>query len=337
MAKDTIPNRFGFRPVAAARSFLALSPFLALFFLSGNRETLSVAILGGGLFIAAETLGLGVRLLLLHYVLSLAAFAVLFISIGNGLGFTLLAAVMALAVVASTRQFAQLRSFGNWVFLPAVYLACELGDSLDGPERLALLPSVLLYSLLAPASVGLLRTLWPNPDLPSVHRSLRDVHARFPESNPDWKSQSAAAFVSVLAVTGIAETFQLPNRQWMIWSALSVISLDRRDSPAKIKDRLFGVLVGCPLGILAGLPIPPSGAAYSVTILLILVTLVAFERYRTAFTLRCALTAFAALMAGGSFAVGGERVVNVIFGGAAGFAALQAAARCRWSPFARRK
>jgi len=317
--------RIGFKPVAAVRCLLALSPYFLVFFLTGRREVLSIAILGGGLFIASEALGLGLWLLVLHYVLTLAAFVVLFACIGQDIGFTLLVAAMALAVVAATRDSAQLRSFGNWIFLPAVYLACELGDRLDWPARQALLPFVVLYSVLAPLSVGLLRFLWPDPELAAVHHSLRDVRARFPQPNPDWARHSAAAFISVLLVTGVAEVFQLPNRQWMIWSTLSVISLNRTTSHAKIKDRLFGVLVGCPPGLLAGMMIPPNEIAYSLSILLIFVTLVAFQSYRTAFTLRCGLTAFAALMAGGSFAIGEERIVNVIFGGIVGVVALQIA------------
>lgn len=317
--------RLGFKLVPAVRCFLALSPYFLLFFLTGNREVLSIAILGGGLFIASEALGLGLRLLVLHYLLTLAAFAILFVCIGQGLWFTILVAVMALAVVAATRNSAELRSFGNWIFLPAVYLACELGDRLDWPGREALIPSVFFYSILAPLSVGLLRLLWPNPDLTTVYHSLRDVRARFPEPNPDWMRLSAAAFAAVLIVTGMAEAFQLPNRQWMIWSALSVISLNPSTSRAKVKDRLFGALIGCPLGLLAGMMIQPNEIAYSIAILLIFVTLVAFEFYRMAFTLRCGLTAFAALMAGGSFAIGEERIANVVSGGIVGVIALQIA------------
>lgn len=328
MPPETSPKPktlLGFKPVAAIRCLLAMAPFPAVFLLTGDREALTVGILGGGLFIACERLGLGVRLMLLHYVLALAAFAVLLACVGHPVWFTVMAAVLASAVVAATRDSAKLRSFGNWIFLPAVYLACELGGRVDGPERMALLPSVLLYSLLAPVSVGLLRKLWPNPDLAAVHHSLGDVRRRFPEPNPDWVRHSVAAFASVLLVTGIAEALQLPNRQWMIWSALSVIALSRDASRIKIKDRLFGVLVGCPLGLLVGLMVPPNEIAYSLAILLIFITLVAFEHYRIAFTTRCALVAFAALMAGGSFAIGEERMINVIFGGCVGVVILQVA------------
>jgi len=315
----------GFEALPAIRCLLVLIPYLLLFFVTADRSWLDAAIVAAGLFKTAETLGLGPWPMLIQWGATVGAFAVLLLTIGWPFVFALLVAALAAAVIAGTRRSQPLKSFGNWIFIPAIYLACQEGENQTWDARVARLPHDLAMTLLAPLVVGGLRWIWAPARSKPLSHSLRSLSECLADPNPDWSRQMLAAFGAILVVTAIAEAYQLPNRQWIIWSALSVIALDLRASRAKIRDRMFGVLVGCPLGFVVGLLLPADPVAYSLSVLAIVVTLVAFRAYRFAFTLRCALTAFAAMMAGGSVAIAEERVINVIAGGVAGVIALHVA------------
>lgn len=301
-----------FRPML--RFGVVMSVYLLIFFLTGREDVLSLAILGGGLFIASEGLGLGYRLVAMHFLMGVAAFLVLYVLVGWPFVFAAACGGLAMAVVSTTRLAAKLRSFGNWIFIPAVYAACDLGEGRSVPERLNLLATMWPVLLIGPVCVALL--------VPSqsgkISGSLDELVARLGNPNPEWKPQAWAAFASVALIAAVAIGFHLPNSQWMIWSSLSVIAIDLPSTRAKFKDRFLGVVAGCPTGFIVGLAVPPTRAIYSLAILGILLSLVSIRTYRLAFSVRCALTAFAAVVAGGTIAIAEERVVNVIVGGITG-------------------
>jgi hypothetical protein len=81
----------------------------------------------------------------------------------------------------------------------------------------------------------------------------------------------------------------------------------------------IGALIGVPFGILFGQFIPHDMFAYDLTVLLSILTLVAFRRYVLGFALRCALIAMAFVVAGSTIGVAAERVMNVLMGGLAGY------------------
>lgn len=291
--------------------------YVLAYFLTGNPDVLSVAVLGGGLYIASEGLGLGSRWIAYHYLLGVATFLGLYAAIGLPWLFALLCGLLALGVIALTRLAADLRTFGNWIFIPAVYLACELGENRDWAWRLATLPQILLVSLIGPAAViGLYFSRRKRPS-----KTLASLLAKLGNPNFHWKRQAAAAFASVVSVAGAAMAFHLPNSQWMIWSSLSTIAIDLPASRERLRARMTGALIGCPAGFLVGLALPHDPLTYALATMGILLTLVAFRTYVFGFTARCALTALAAVVAGGTVDVAGQRVVNVIVGGIIGVVA----------------
>lgn len=296
---------------------MVIGLYVAVWFLTGNSDVLSLAVLGGGLYIASEGLGLGYRLIACHYLLTVATFLCLFLSIGIPWLFALVCGGMALGVIALTRLAADLRTFGNWIFIPAVYLACELGEGRAWPDRLETLPDILLFSLIGPAAV--LGLYFSRRKPPS--KTLPDLLAKLGNPNFHWRRQAAAAFASVVTVAAAAIAFDLPNSQWMIWSSLSTIAIDLPASRARLRDRMLGAFLGCPAGFLFGLLVPHDRLTFALATMGILLTLVSFRTYRLAFALRCAFTALAAVVAGGSVDIAGERVVNVIAGGLIGLVA----------------
>ncbi|MBN8709213.1 MAG: hypothetical protein BGO12_11945 [Verrucomicrobia bacterium 61-8] len=308
---------------------LVISLYIGLYLATGQNDILSVAVLAGGLYIASEGLRLGYWLTICHYLIGLSAFLLLYLTIGIPWLFALLCGALALGVISLTRLAAELRPFGNWIFIPAVYLACELGENRSWPQRLASLPETLLYSLIGLAAVLLL--MFSRKKKPAATLSL--LTARLGDPNLQWKRQAVAAFFAVLTVAGVAITFQLPNSQWMIWSSLSVIAIDLPASRAKLGDRMFGTIVGCPPGFLCGWLLPRNETVFALATLGILLSLVAFRTYRVGFTVRCALTALAAVAGGGSASIAEQRVGNVIIGGIIGLVAQHLA---EWVARARR-
>lgn len=298
----------------AFRLGLVIGLYVGIYLVTDQSDLLSVAVLGGGLYIASEGLRLGYALVFCHYLIGIAAFLCLFLSIGIPALFAVLCGTLALGVIALTRWAADLRSFGNWIFIPAVYVACDLGEDRAWPDRLAALPHVLLFSLIGPAAVMAL--MFSRRNEPS--KSLTSLLERLGHPNLHWMQQAVAAFLAVLLVAGVAVAFDLPNSEWMIWSSLSTIAIDLPASRAKFKDRTFGALIGCPVGFACGFLLPQNRVTFALATLGILVTLVAFRTYRLGFTFRCALTALAAVVAGGSVDIAEQRVINVIVGGVIG-------------------
>lgn len=301
----------------AWRLGFVIALYVGVYLFTGNSDVLSVAVLGGGLYIASEGLAMGYRLVACHYLLTVAAFLGLYLATGIPWLFAFLCGAMALGVIALTRLAADLRTFGNWIFIPAVYLACELGENRAWAERLAALPDILLFSLIGPAAVmGLYFSRRKPPS-----KTLPDLLAKLGNPNFHWRRQAAAAFASVVTVAGAAVAFDLPNSQWMIWSSLSTIAIDLPASRARMRDRLLGACIGCPAGFLGGWLVPHDRLTFALATMGILLTLVSFRTYRLGFTLRCAFTALAAVVAGGAVDIAGERVVNVIAGGLIGLVA----------------
>lgn len=316
------------RPAPALRCLLVFLPYGLLYACTGWREALTLALLGGGLFIATDGLGLGPRMMLLHFSLGLTLFLVLYAGIGSHALFALLCGAAALGVIALSGVAVKLRSFGNWIFIPSVYLACELGAQKDWDARMAALPGIFFLAAFAPLVVFAVEKLSHAPLALERARNFSELATGLGEGNSHWTNQALAAFASVLVATSLVGSQQIEHGQWVIWSALSVIAMDTHQARTKIRNRIFGVLVGCPLGLLLGAVVPRFAWLYPVACAAILLTLVSFQSYRLAFTIRCALTAFAAMVAGGSYEVADERVTNVVLGGFIGVIAVHVAEAC---------
>jgi uncharacterized membrane protein YdjX (TVP38/TMEM64 family) len=77
-------------------------------------------------------------------------------------------------------------------------------------------------------------------------------------------------------------------------------------------------VLGVPLGLVLGTMAPHSAVLYDLATLAAVLTLVAFRSYVISYGTRCALIAFAVVVAGQSVAIAGERVMNVLLGGCIG-------------------
>ncbi len=121
-------------PAAKLRAFLArevqghellhalavIGPLVVAYLVSGEAALLSLGLVAIALFVPAQKLRLGPGMVGLQYLLIIGVFGVLFIALPFKPVFVLLTALVAFLTVAVTRYGNQLRTLGNWVFIPAV-------------------------------------------------------------------------------------------------------------------------------------------------------------------------------------------------------------------------
>jgi Fusaric acid resistance protein-like len=209
------------------------------------------------------------RAVALHFLAILVTFATLFLAGPITPLFVALTALAAFVAVAVTRYGDALRTLGNWVFIPAVYLACEVLEGLSAPEALRHAGIILASSPIALALVCAVQ-------IRDQRRSA--VPSQYGSAVTDWFLPAAATAIAVLAAAALVETLNLAQGQWVIWSAASVVVGDLSASGGKLKLRAIGAFVGVPLGLLVGMALPESRIGYSFAVLGATLTLIAFSR-----------------------------------------------------------
>jgi uncharacterized membrane protein YccC len=127
---------------------------------------------------------------------------------------------------------------------------------------------------------------------------------------------AAGLAVGVAAI--LVEWLHIDHGQWVIWSAVSVVTGHTASSRDKLRDRAIGAVIGVPIGVAVGLVAPHAMLAYAMASAAAVLTFVAIPWYPVAFTTRCSLVAFAIMVANGSPAIAAERIVNVLLGGVVG-------------------
>jgi hypothetical protein len=313
--------------VALGCGVAVVAPFLIAAVVAGHPVALRLGFLGLCLLIPAYKLRLPPLATLLHAVATLAACVLLYAAAAVPAVFVVATAATAIGTIFLTRFGARLRTLGTFFFIPALYLACELREVPDGGRELL---SLVLLSPLAIVMVvaveGLRRRLSLRPPTapPSVSALRKALvgSAGLGEGEPRWVTHAVAVFVGVAVAAAVVEIFDMSERQWVIWSAVSVVAGDRHEAVGKLQVRAIGVALGAPLGLVAGLMLPQTALVYSLALVALLMTLIAVPRYPLAFTLRSFFIGLAAVAAGGSAEIAASRVENVILGGIIGVLAL---------------
>lgn len=322
---------------ALACGILLVAPFMLVAAVGDDPIALRLGFLAVCLLIPAYKLGLPPLATLLHALATVAACALLFAAAAEPIVFVVAAAATAIGTIYLTRYGARLRTLGSFFFIPALYLACELREMPDGAEELARL--VLLWPIAAGAVVAveqvrrrLAGVRSPASEPLSALRAALLRGVRLGDAEGHWVTHAVAVFVGVLVAAATTELFDMDERQWVIWSSVSVVTGDRREAVGKLGVRTLGVVAGAPLGLAAGWLLPQTQIVYSLALIALLMTLIAIPRYPLAFTLRCFFTGLAAVAAGGSAAIAESRVENVILGGVIGVLALLLVSALRHEP-----
>jgi hypothetical protein len=297
------------------RALVVIGPLVISYFFLREPALLNLGLLAISLLIPALKLRLPPGSVGLHFLAILATFAALFFAFPIKPLFVALTALAAFLAVAVTRYGDALRTLGNWVFIPAVYLACEVREGASAPEALHHAGTIVLASPVALALVCGIQFI-------DQRRNDGAVPAHYGAVPTDWFLPAAATAMAVLAAAALVEVLNLAQGQWVIWSAASVVVGDLSASTGKLKLRAIGAFAGVPLGLLVGFALPESRIGYSFAVLGATLTLIAFERYVVGFGSRCFFIALAAAFAGGTSGIAEERVINVIIGGVFGLIAV---------------
>lgn len=295
------------------RALVVIGPLVAAYVFLREPAILNLGLIAISLLIPALKLDLPPRSVALHYVAILVTLVALFFAGPIKPLFVALTAFAAFLAVAVTRYGDALRTLGNWVFIPAVYLACEVREGLSAPEALRHVGIIVAASPIALALVCGIQIL-------DQRRSA--VSSHYGAAATDWFLPAAATAIAVLAAAALVEALNLAQGQWVIWSAASVVVGDLSASSGKLKLRAIGAFVGVPLGLLVAMALPESRIGYSFAVLAATLTLIAFSRYVVGFGTRCFFIALAAGFTGGASGIAEERVANVIIGGVFGLIAV---------------
>ncbi|KGS67301.1 fusaric acid resistance -like family protein [Burkholderia pseudomallei MSHR7527] len=318
------------------RTLAVCAPTIALYGATGDARWLLASIATVSIAIAVERVGIAPLGALAQSAAIVAGFLSLSCALSAWPAFVAGCAMLAAAAVALSRCGARLRSLGNFVFIPSLYLTCEAAAAHHSATRLvpylgaAMLPAIALSGVQA----------WRNA--PAAHRlhALARWRGARELGRPAASSDAAQAIVAVaLAVAAAAllvEWRHIDNGQWVIWSAASVVTGDAATARVKLRDRGLGALAGVPLGLAAGHALPHGALVYTLATLASVLTLVAFRHYATGFGARCACIACASWVAQQSTAIAAERVVNVLAGGLIGIACVLATHWFATRPLTRR-
>ncbi|GLR89537.1 FUSC family protein [Bradyrhizobium iriomotense] len=323
MSSPTIPPAASLRDVLfreiktseLVRALVVVGPLVAAYFLFREAALLNLGLVAVSLLIPALKLHLAPRAVALHYLAIVVTFVTLFLAAPVKPLFVALTALAGFLAVAVTRYGDALRTLGNWVFIPAVYLACEVREGVSASEALRHAGVIVASSPIALALVCGIQ----------IYDQRRRPDHTPPSYGPpaaEWFLPAAATAMAVFAAAALVEVLHLAQGQWVMWSAASVIVGDLAASTGKLKQRAIGAFVGVPLGFLAGIALPESRAGYALAVLGATLTLIALSRYIVGFGLRCFFIALAASFAGGASGIAEERVVNVITGGTFGLVAV---------------
>ncbi|WP_454785267.1 FUSC family protein [Legionella sp. WA2024007413] len=308
---------------ALLRGILVLVPFAVIYLHNHNPIWLQTSVLTMSTLIVEERLELTALGVLLHGFIIIVMFYFLFLTQPIPVLYIVSCTLAATTVILVTIKGEKLRPLGNWTFIPAIILATEFAAETNPTEMLHRAPQFLPYLLFALVPTVLLAQF----DEMRTYYKKREIHYHplrlgrlndFGEQNPYIENMIAMA-IAVCISTFLVEYFQMDNGQWMIWGTASVVTGNVTTSPKKLSQRIIGVSLGVPLGILFGLILPSTPLALTLAICGIFLTLVAFRRYVIAYSFRCFFVATTVMLVTHSASVASERLTHVILGGLVGF------------------
>jgi len=307
------------------RGLLAMAPDLLLYAWTGSLLWFHGALVTICLLIVQTRLSPSLSLLVLHALTLAILTALFYLTIPYTFVFAVVAAAVGFMTFWITRLDSRLLSFGNWNFIPPLYIACEMTANAAGVDRWLTLEQLLLVWPISIASAALV--LRPPVFAPIAVASsgwrrwfglpLSDSH-----STPTWKITRAASAraTAVLLATGLMEWSSMGHAEWGIWSAASVVNTSSSQAVEKFRHRALGAAIGVASGLLLGPFLPHSEVLYVIAALAMFLTLTVIKRYPVAFGTRCFLVTIAAYATALGMNAGFDRVTNVIAGSLVGLA-----------------
>lgn len=300
------------------RAAWTLAPLLGLTLITHDPGWLKASVVTISLYIVYERVKLAPLGVICHGLALLLAFMVMLYAMIQPFVFVLICTLTAAGVVGITVYGCKLRTLGNFIFIPSLYLACETAEGTTPVQPFSVLQTALPYLAVAVLPVLALSLA------EHMRVSRRWHHMLKLQRNSDLgvrvacgEAVLAVTLAVALAVT-IVEWGQLNYGQWIIWSAVSVVTGDTKTARKKLYQRGVGALVGVPVGVLLGYIVPHSVIMYDFLAVAAMLTLVSFSRYTLGFGARCACVASALMVIGQTPEIASERALNVLMGGGIG-------------------
>ncbi len=332
MNTNLINNEVNWKELLLA--ILSLLPVLVGFMLFHEPMLFNVGLVTISLFIPCARIKSGIFIVVLQFVLIWFCFSVLFFALNKPYLFVLFCALLAFSTIYVTRYGSNLRTIANFIFIPAVYLACELRESLHGA---ALIPSYIKFISLLPIALLSVILLLLAKNILTVNKKSKNLSMKSDiqtftskvfhpkirgEEKLNWLKEGLAIFFGVMLAATFVAYMHIAHGEWVIWSTAAVITGDMLSAKKKTQDRLIGLIFGIPLGFFLAQFLPKTTVVYSLAALGVMLTLIAFKKYRVAFGGRCFFIAVASYVATSTPQIALERVENVILGGIIGMASL---------------
>ncbi len=272
------------------------------------------------LIVQTRTTTPSLALLGLHAITMAILTALFYLAVPSTVAFALCAASVGFMTFGITLLDGRLFSFGNWNFIPPLYIACEMSPQATGPERWTYLGQLLLIWPLSVACVALvLRPAFFASDDKGWQRwfGLAGLDPKPVSSAKIYRAASARG-VAVLLATVLMTWEDASHGEWGIWSAASVVNPTAAQTLEKFGHRALGAIGGVLAGLLIGPLLPHSKTLYVFVVLGVFLTLIVIKRYPAAFATRCFLITIAAYAAALGIEDGRDRVMNVLTGSAVG-------------------
>lgn len=302
------------------RGIIVLLPFAVLFLLTDNSYWLEISVLTMSTLIVEEKLQLTILGVLLHGFAVIFLFYLLFFTQELPILFILTSTLSATAIIWIACKGDKLRTLGNWTFIPAIILSIELGSEMKPVFSLQSITTLVPY-LIAALVPTLIITLFNQIKFYREGRGYQFLQLSY-LSDFGVKKNNVESMIAMALGVGVSaflvQYLPMQNGQWMIWGVASVITGEIETTPGKFHQRLIGVSIGVPIGILLGQFIPSTPFDLTLTTVALFLTLVAFRRYIIAYTLRCIFVATAVILITHSRTIAFERLSHVIIGGAIG-------------------
>lgn len=293
-----------------------------------NLVFLKTGLIAMSLFIAANELKYNFYVISLHYCFILLAFSTFYISLHYGwlLFFSFLCGLLALCCILLTRLGDKLITFGNFIFIPAVYLACEMYYGLPQVDWRTTYFEFLVITPIAWLTIAILyfffKDAWYSASSALTRPSELLLEKKYALSlfpyvgvpSNDWIIPSVAIFLSVFFSANLAFFLRLDSPEWLIWSSASVIIVGLKLSRKKFLHRFFGAIMGITIGMCLSPFLPHTEWIYLLALLGSMLTLVSFRDYLISFTSRCVFITIAACALSISNHMAYVRVSNVFIG-----------------------
>jgi uncharacterized membrane protein YccC len=296
-----------YRGISLALS--AFFPMLVYYLITRDDIVLYLGLISISLVITKDKLHLNLFHGFCHYLAMILAFSILYFSYSYKILFVFLTSLLALFSILITQKGAKLRTLGNYIFIPAVYIGCELRISLAAERVFDEYFHFVKLSLLCLFVHFIIHFLF--------HEKQKEDFG-LPDAN--WKRPSFIILISVAISTSVALLLNLSHLQWAIWSSASIILTSFDQTKEKLKSRVEGLLIGLPLGLLAITILPENKIIYIIAVVAVFLSLIAFKNYLLAFTTRCFFVVIAASASHAAIEASEARIENVLLGGLIGIA-----------------